>query len=407
MARHESGTGAPLVVFADDWGRHPSSCQHLVGHLLERHGVWWVNTIGMRRPGLDLATLSRAFEKLRQWVRPPRSQRPVDSNAHFQRHPHVLTPWMLPSFGSRVERRINRAMLVRQLAPQLRALPETPLAITTIPIVADLVGSLPVRRWVYYCVDDFAEWPGLDGATLRAMESLLIERADVLVAVSQTLQDKIESHGRTAHLLTHGVDSEFWQACPESGRELEGLERPLIVFWGVVDRRMDGTFIARLSTDLSRGTIVLVGPESNPDPALERLPRVVSHPPVAFERLPAIAQAASVLIMPYADLPVTRAMQPLKLKEYLATGKPVVACDLPSTRLWADALDLVTTPQDFSRAVTERLATGLPEAHKQARVRLAEESWAAKANAFERWLLHDEPAPHLDRREEPVSETCS
>ena len=42
-----------LVVFADDWGRHPSSGQHLVGHLLARYPIFWINTIGTRRPKLS------------------------------------------------------------------------------------------------------------------------------------------------------------------------------------------------------------------------------------------------------------------------------------------------------------------------------------------------------------------
>ena len=58
-----------LVVFSDDWGRHPSSCQHLIGRLVGRHDVLWVNTIGMRPPRLDRSTLSRGLEKLSQWGR--------------------------------------------------------------------------------------------------------------------------------------------------------------------------------------------------------------------------------------------------------------------------------------------------------------------------------------------------
>jgi hypothetical protein len=111
--------------------------------------------------------------------------------------------------------------------------------------------------------------------------------------------------------------------------------------------------------------------------------------------------------MPYADLPVTRAMQPLKLKEYLATGRPVVVRDLPATRAWADALDLAGTPEAFSRAVRERLVTGLPAPQRQARVRLAEESWAAKARALERWLLADEAAAPRDQRRPHLVEACS
>ena len=56
-----------LLVFSDDWGRHPSSCQHLTRNLLDRYPVLWVNTIGTRAPRLDRQTLRRVAEKILQW----------------------------------------------------------------------------------------------------------------------------------------------------------------------------------------------------------------------------------------------------------------------------------------------------------------------------------------------------
>ncbi len=93
----------------------------------------------------------------------------------------------------------------------------------------------------------------------------------------------------------------------------------LVVFWGMIDRRMDFQFVRNLSESMTDGTILLVGPRDNPEPELLRLPRVRILPPMPFADLPVLAARAAVLIAPYADLPVTRAMQPLKLKEYLAT----------------------------------------------------------------------------------------
>jgi glycosyltransferase involved in cell wall biosynthesis len=386
-----SETPIPLLVFADDWGRHPSSCQHLIRQLLDRHEVHWINTIGTRPPRFDLSTLRRGWEKVHHWSRRAGTEEVLPDNLK------VHNPRMWPWFRSKWDRRLNRYLLRRSLTTLIQTLASSPVVITTLPIVADLVGLLPVRRWVYYCVDDFSEWPGLDGATLQRMEEVLVERVDALIAVSETLRERLTGMGRDAHLLTHGVDLDYWKR-PHNGAslgQLSGMERPLVVFWGVVDRRMDAAFVQRLDAELTSGTIVLAGPESDPDPALGKCRRVVRLGSLPFAQLPVLAQEAAVLVMPYSDLPVTRAMQPLKLKEYLATGKPVVVRELPSTREWADSLDLASTPETFARTVRLRATTGLPPEQKVARARLMDESWEEKARKIEAWVLANASIPAI------------
>src|SRR5439155_23686376 len=102
------------------------------------------------------------------------------------------------------------------------------------------------------------------------------------------------------------------------------------------------------------------------------------------------ASAADVLIMPYDDVPMTRALQPLKLKEYLATGKPVVVRDLPGNREWGDCLDLAADAATFSQIVQLRLKTGLPAEQLWARARLTGESWQAKSRAFQSMIIAQE-----------------
>src|ERR1700730_13210873 len=151
-------SGCPLIVFADDWGRHPSSAQHLIRQLLERHEVHWINTIGTRKPQLNWSTVNRCLEKVRHWTCSS------DGTTALPDRLHVHNPRMWPWFSGTRDRRLNRLLLLRQMKRLLRALPEPPIAITTLPIVADLIGPLPVAHWVYYCVDDFTQWPGLDGS---------------------------------------------------------------------------------------------------------------------------------------------------------------------------------------------------------------------------------------------------
>ncbi len=368
-----------LLVFSDDWGRHPSSCQHLVGRLLPKYQVAWVNTIGMRRPALDRVTMVRGLEKLRSWMVPNKEARAAGAN------PRVLNPRMWPWSRRRYQRWLNRVLLRRQVAPVARSFPVPPVAVTTVPLVADLIDHLPVARWVYYCVDDFSKWPGLENRAIREMEDVLIRRADVLIAASEKLQDGIARRGRSSLLLTHGADLDHWRcvAAGSGAPQLEGLQRPLVMFWGLIDWQMDLDFVRRLAADMDEGTIVLVGPRTDPDPTLFTIPRVAWVPRVDYEELPHLAAEASVLVMPYLDGPGLQESQPVKLKEYLATDKPAVVRDLPANRFWADALDLTRTPEEFSQAVRRRLAEGLPPDQALARQRLAGESWAEKARQFE------------------------
>jgi glycosyltransferase involved in cell wall biosynthesis len=372
---------SPLLVFSDDWGRHPSSCQHLIRHLLPRHPVTWVNTIGTREPRFDLNTLYRAFGKIRQWFFSSSAQ-PASDN------PQVVNPWMWPWFGSRFSRNLNRWLLCRTLVPLIKAMPAPPVVVTTIPLVADLVGELPVRRWAYYWVDDFTQWPGYDGETLRRMEGELVGKVDVLVAASEALRSRAREAGREAHLLTHGTDLAFWSRPMAHGTPAVALPPgDIFLFWGLIDRRMDLAFVRALAEAVAgKGSVVLTGPEDDPSPDLKLIPNVHFTGPVAFEHLPLLAARASVLIMPYADIPATQAMQPLKLKEYLATGKPVVVRDLPANWAWADCLDLANEPRWFSELALRRAAEGVPPEQSAARGRLAEEGWADKAKKFEGWI---------------------
>jgi hypothetical protein len=365
-----------LLVFADDWGRHPSSCQHLVRELLPHHPVCWVNTIGTRAPRLDWATLARGGGKLKQWLAPSAPANILPNNLQ------LACPKMWPWFRTSLDRWLNRQLLSKQLIPWLRRLPKPPIAVTTLPLVADILDDLPVRRWVYYCVDDFSVWPGLEQAAIGRMERKLVGRMDDAIAASETLQFHLANLGRASSLLTHGVDLDFWRQPGEPLAALQALPRPLVMFFGLIDRRLELAFLRRLGESMTEGALLLIGPQDNPDPALYTLPRVALHPALPFPQLPAAARMADVLVMPYADLPVTRAMQPLKLKEYLATEKPVVVRDLPANQAWADCLDLCESAGQFASLVQQRCSTGVPHEQRRARLRLESETWAEKARQF-------------------------
>ncbi|MEM1070232.1 MAG: glycosyltransferase [Planctomycetota bacterium] len=378
----------PLLVFSDDWGRHPSSCQHLIRALLPSTEVTWVNTIGMRPPRLDRTTIRRGGEKILNWLGRS-SVGDSDNGIDLPKGLSVIDAKMWPWMKRPWDRALNRLLLESQIKQSAA----NATVVTTIPIVKDLVGRLPAKRWVYYCVDDFSVWPGLDGKTLGRMEDELLPMMDGIVSASDNLAEGIQRRGFTSQVVTHGVDLEFWRVTEGDPEEtsLCGIPHPIALFWGVIDRRMNADWLLALAERMSVGSIVLVGPAQDPDPRILDHERIRLVGSASYEALPSYAAGAAVLIMPYADLPVTRAMQPLKFKEYLATGLPVVAADLPAVREYRDLAEIVKSESEFVRAVIRSLQSPHGNERRSVLDRLSGEEWQSKAGEFAASLLGDRP----------------
>ena len=387
----------PLVIFADDFGRHPSNSQHLARRLAVRRPILWVNTIGTRRPRLRLADLRRAAGKLSQWTAVAlRSLTGRAAGADDPRNIHVINPIMWPDFASPAARRFNALSIGRAVNRAARRRfgshsPE-PVVLTTLPLTADLVGRIRAHRWLYYAVDDYTAWPGLDHATLTAMESDLLDRVDAAAAVGDTLAQRLASRGFDPPLIDHGIDIDEWhhpRAAPPTHPILDSLRSlpsPLALYWGLIDDRLDHGAITRMASEHGL-TVALIGPVQGDLPRrLDRVPGVHLLGAIDRSLLPHAASLADLLIAPYIDSAVTRAMQPLKLKEYLATDRPVVATELPATRPWSDCCDVAAGYVLAYRAAEAAFLGADPRQLAARRDRLAGESWAHKAALLEEWI---------------------
>lgn len=371
-----------FVVFSDDWGRHPSSCQHLFRRLARRNRVLWVNTIGTRSPTLSRSDLARAWQKLREWTRP---SAPGEPDERVQ----VIRPFMTPWDRVRPLRRAN-ARLLRRAVSRAMALAglERVVLVTTIPNAAGVVGRLGETLSVYYCVDEFSEWPGADRRALLEMEGDLLRRVDLVVATSETLFEAKSAVHQRVRLLPHGVDWERFRAGEgEAPAALGVLPRPRVGYAGLVDARLDTARIADLARAMPEAAFVLVGPRQLPAGELDRMPNVHFLPPVAYGNVPAVLAALDVGFLPYLENPLTERMNPLKLRELLASGLPVVATPLPEVKRYGAEVRLARSREEWVGAVRDALAEGRSRSAARAESVRAE-GWQSRAEQFSR-LLED------------------
>lgn len=367
-----------FVVFSDDWGRHPSSCQHLFAQLGRRHRVLWVNTIGLRAAKADGFTARRAMEKFAQWSRPLRQV----GDDFF-----VYDPVMLPAAGG-LTGQINRRWVARRLRRVLwRCGMARCVLFASAPTAAEYVGLLDERAVVYYVTDDYRFWPGGNSDAIAAQDALLTQRADLLLPVSEALAAGRNGRGRL-ELLPHGVDLEHFAQADDAlpvPPDLADIPRPRLCFFGLIYEKTDLDLLAALARREPQKHVVLIGPVKTDVSPLAALPNVHVLGPKHYAELPAYLRQMDVLLLAYrADEQIARSA-PLKIRECLAAGKPVVARSVPDLRRFADLIHLADDDESFIRAC--RVACEqTPIDPARLRAAVAADTWSARAEQVERAL---------------------
>ena len=365
-------SAAPIVAFGEDWGRHPSSTQHLLGHLARTRRILYLNSIGLRRPRLTDA--GRAVAKLGAMLRGGAEDTP--SSLAAGRPETVMSPPAVPLPGARLARLANRRLWRHSVGGRVRAMGlDRPILWTSLPTALDARHALPHRALVYYCGDEFGALDGVDHVPILAMERELADAADLIVVSHPRLAAKFDP-AKTA-LLPHGVDLARFDRLggpdPAAAR--------VAGFLGRLDDRLDYDAIARAAARLPGWSFRLVGPVAPcaeaAVQALTRLPNVSVPGPVPPEAVPALLSGWTAALLPYRDTPMTQACDPLKLREYLAAGTPVAAFDIAGVRAYAPAVTLCG-PDTLAEAVLAAAAE--PAAARAARRRsVAADDWSARA----------------------------
>jgi glycosyltransferase involved in cell wall biosynthesis len=372
-----------FLVFSDDWGGHPSSCQHLFQILTRRHPTIWVNTVGLRLPQLTVSDTVKGLQKLSAMLGlrpPPRPARHLNGHA-----PHVCVPLMTPFHRPHWLAALNHRALLHQVA---RAVQQQAFAdftlVTTTPTISGVVAPLRAQKVIYYCVDDFSEWPGMEKALILRLEQELLEQVDTVICSSQPLYEKFQAQYPT-YLLRHGVDVELFSQAPAHEHAcLRAIPKPRVGYYGNFDERNNQALIQALAQALPQVSFVFTGPIQANVATLRQVPNVYFTGAVAYEELPAVLQGWEACLLPYHYNALTVNINPLKLKEYLASGKPVIATPLPDVCELRPYLRPVADEDlaEWKNAIQEAISGRWQPDRTALAALLAHESWEHKAELF-------------------------
>jgi glycosyltransferase involved in cell wall biosynthesis len=333
--------------------------------------VLYVNSIGMRFPNpregtTFLTRIRRKLASMRRGVVPVRER--------F----HVYSPFSVP--GS-LARHLSTPLLAAQTRRAARRLGfRVPLLWISNPVAWDIVGQLGEVGLVYCRTDRYEAFPGVDPERIAGYDRLLKRDADLTVFCASALLEHEKGECRNPVFVDHGVDFEkFAKGAEEPEPEdLRGIPRPRVGFIGSIDEHtFDPGLFARVVDLLPDFHFVLVGATTLAEGWLVR-PNVRFLGQKSYEQVSAYPGHCDVLIMPWNQSPWIQACNPIKLKEYLAAGRPVVTTWFDELRRYPGSVRVAAGAEAFAAAI--RAASAEPASGaERLRDRVRRETWIHQA----------------------------
>lgn len=369
-----------IVIFSTtDWDAPQfGSRQQIALRLARRHRVLYVDQ--PRALHSLISDRQKSLIQLQRWLKGGlRQPIPTLPNLHVYAPPPVL-----PIFYHAATNAVNQQILKLAIRRTLRRLGwQVDIFWTYWANSGQLVNAFGEKISVYHCIDNYRAtgYPLVLPEQIVALEETLCHKVDLVLTRTQGLADMLKECSQRLVVIGGGVDTDlfdFHLPLAQPG-ELRYLKKPLAGLVGTLDDRLDIPLLQQVAQGLPEVTFVLAGPlrahlvDISP---LTPLPNVHLLPTQPYGRVPAFIAHFDVCLIPYKINDYTREVSPLKLYEFLAMGKHVVATPLPYVRQAADYIYLAESADQFMTAIQQALI-GPPPAELQAsRRRLAESySW--------------------------------
>ncbi len=256
-----------------------------------------------------------------------------------------------------------------------------PLVWVECPAAVALVDDLPAAGLVYQRTDRYEEFPSVDRAAVSTQDALLKGRADLTLFCSTLLFEREGPGCKQPCYVDHGVDYGHFAAAGDDPAsepaEMTAIAPPRLGFVGGIDAHtFDQTLFLEVARRLAQYQFVLIGSCSLPTGWCS-LPNVTLLGRRPYEAVPGYMAACDVLIMPWNQNEWIEACNPVKLKEYLAVGRPVVTTDFAELRRYEGYVYRAKGPDEFAAQI--RAALAQRPAPERLRQRVRAETWEAKA----------------------------
>jgi len=259
-----------------------------------------------------------------------------------------------------------------------------PQAIIQFPSWYPVAQSLPGAVLVYDCLDLMEGFSNVS-PQVADLERQLINRSDVVVTTSAYLQERVEQ-SRPATIIRNGCEFEYFSERP---KEIAlQRDKPVIGYFGAIAEWFDADLVTEVAKRHPDWDFVLIGSTAGSDlgdlPILDNVSLLGEKP---YKELTQFLYGFNVCIIPFKTVELIKATNPVKLYEYMASGKPVVCTELSEARLApSHLLHVATNLNEFEAAIEAAIHDKSHVLINERRAWAAANSWDSRAAAYDEML---------------------
>jgi glycosyltransferase involved in cell wall biosynthesis len=370
-----------LVCFAgNDWWYNNRGlfCPQIMRRLARDYRVLFVNSLGMRVPSFrkDKHALKKILRKLRSICRFMRRT----EDGMF-----VLSAISLPLLGSALGRKFNTCFVAAQVKSVMWLLRmKRPVFYVNCLPALNVIRNWPRRLLIYERTDLFEEMPGVDKQYVAGLDRELTKNADLVLYVNRQLCEQGLEVNENSLLVGHGVDVDLFRgaaANPEMPADMAEIRRPIVGFFGdISDKTSDFTLLEFTARKLPDVSFVLVGPIGANVAGLRRCPNVHLLGPRPYRQIPHYGAAFDVAMMPWNQNRWIEFCNPIKLKEYLALGKPVVTTYYPEIEPYKDVVYVARSYEEFVAGIQAAREEDDSEQVRRRQEKVRDKTWDSKVS---------------------------
>jgi len=398
----------PLIVFGEDWGAHPSSTQHIVKVLGKNRPIIWLNSIGLRKPKLTFHDLLRLFNKVKSFVvnqgsnykegnKESKKTKEVDNEKFI-----IINPLVIPCANSWLSLALSKAILKWQLKLACKKLAiSDPIIWTSLPTSIDYLELFGKAPCVYYCGDDFNSLAGVDHHFVSQKEKQLIAKSSYIFTASKKLLGKFP-RGKAVN-IPHGVNFSLFSEQVEKTPFDLPQGKPIAGFYGSISAWLDQDLLVKTIKALPHWHFVFIGKVDCNVDKLQQFSNVYFLGTRPHNDLPKYIQNWNVAMLPFVDNKQIQMCNPLKLREYIASGTPVVTTDFNALNGYRKYLQVANQANPFYQAILlanaeitpvvsfdklEKVSDllALTQVKKRRKRAVIDESWENRARDVQRYL---------------------